>query len=228
MSVRVLDVWKEYVMGTTSTLALRGVTLEVRAGEFVAITGPSGSGKSTLTYLISALDVPTKGKVEVDGTVVSELNEGQRSAWRRRNVGMIFQFFHLLPTLTALENVMFSMELAGIRGDLRSRALEFLDFVGLREKANRFPFELSGGEQQRVAIARAISMDPKIVVADEPTAFLDRENKLKVMELLRKVNERGKTVIFTTHDLELAAFAERRVRLVDGQVAGEERSGRAR
>ncbi|MEN2999197.1 MAG: ABC transporter ATP-binding protein [Acidilobaceae archaeon] len=223
MSVRVQDVWKEYVTGATRALALRGVSLEVMPGEFVAITGPSGSGKSTLTYLISAIDVPTKGKVEVDGTVVSELNEGQRSAWRRRNVGVIFQFFHLIPTLTALENVMFSMELAGVRGDRRSRALELLDFVGLKEKAGRFPFELSGGEQQRVAIARAMAIDPKLIVADEPTAFLDRENKLRVMELLSKVNEQGKTVIFTTHDLELASSARRRVRLVDGQVAGEER-----
>lgn len=223
MSVLVREVWKEYVTGTTKALALRGVSLELKRGEFVAITGPSGSGKSTLTYLISALDVPTRGKIEVDGTAVSELSEGQRSAWRRRNVGVIFQFFHLVPTLTALENVMFSMELAGTRGDRRSRALELLDFVGLREKAGRFPFELSGGEQQRVAIARAMAIDPKLIVADEPTAFLDRENKLRVMELLRKVNEGGKTVIFTTHDLELASFAERRVKLVDGQVAGEER-----
>lgn len=214
------DVWKEYASGGARTWALRGVNLKVGRGEFVAVVGPSGSGKSTMLYLIAGIEVPTKGAVVVDGLDIGKLGEGERTSWRRRRVAMIFQFFHLIPTLTALENVMLGVELSGSGG--RTEALRALERVGLGEKAGRFPWELSGGEQQRVAIARAIAMSAPLVLADEPTAFLDRENKMKVMELLRELNKEGRTVIFTTHDMELARFAERVVRLSDGQVVSDD------
>ncbi|MEM4698785.1 MAG: ABC transporter ATP-binding protein, partial [Acidilobaceae archaeon] len=176
------DVWKEYVMGRVRVWALRGVSFSVKRGEFIAIIGPSGSGKSTLIYLLSGIDRPSRGSIIIDGLEISKLGDGERARWRRNNVGIIFQFFHLIPTLTALENVMLSMEVANVKvKDKVGRAMELLEFVGLRDKADKFPWELSGGEQQRVAIARALANDPPIILADEPTAFLDRANKIKIV-----------------------------------------------
>ncbi len=217
--VVVEDVWKSYRVGRVVQPALRGVSLEFERGEFTAIMGPSGSGKSTLIHLIAGLDVPDRGRVVVGGVEVSSMGESARAAWRRRNVGIVFQFLHLVPVLTALENVVLPMELAGVpRGLRRERALKLLEFVGLAEKAGRLPSELSGGEQQRVAIARALAADPPLLLADEPTANLDSENKWRVVELLREASRRGKTVIFTTHDPEVAGAADRVVRLSDGRV----------
>lgn len=218
------DVWKEYLSGGQRIWALRGVSLKIGSGDFVAIAGPSGSGKSTLLYLLSGIEAPTKGSVIVGGLEIGKMSDEERRRWRRKSVTLIFQFFHLIPTLTALENVMLAMELAG-RGLDREAAMRALELVGLSDKANRFPWELSGGEQQRVAVARAMVSDAPLVLADEPTAFLDRENKMTVMKLLREINEAGKTVIFTTHDVELAGLADRVIRLSDGQVVSDEIRG---
>jgi putative ABC transport system ATP-binding protein len=226
--VEVRDVWKDYVVGRVRVTALRGVSLDVDSGEFLAVTGPSGSGKSTLIYLLSGLDVPTRGLIRVGGVEVSQLDQASRASWRRRSVGVIFQFFHLIPTLTALENVLLTMELAGVPAGKRvERALELLEFVGLKDKAGRYPWELSGGEQQRVAIARAIAHNPPLILADEPTANLDYENKVRIVELLREVSNAGKTVVFATHDVELARRADRVVHLRDGVVVGFEGGGGA-
>ena len=212
-------VWKVYRLGLVEVPALRGVSFTVERGEFAAVVGPSGSGKSTLIFLAAGIEAPTRGRIVALGEEISSRGEGWRRRWRRRNVGVVFQFFHLIPTLTALENVMLAMELAGThKGRRKERAMELLEFVGLASKADRYPYELSGGEQQRVAIARALAHDPPLLLADEPTANLDTENKRRVVELLREAAGNGRTVIFATHDPDLARGADRVVRLVDGRV----------
>ena len=213
-------VWKVYRSGRVSYTALRGVDLDVFEGEFIGLVGPSGSGKTTLINIISGIDTPTRGKVIVLGEEISGRSEGWRARWRRRNIGIVFQFFHLVPTLTALENVMLPMELAGMYrgGGRRRRALELLEFVGIADKADKYPSELSGGEQQRVAIARALAADPPLILADEPTANLDTANKKRVIELLLKAHRLGKTVIVSTHDRDLVRDADRIVNIVDGVI----------
>jgi len=218
VAVRVVDVAKRY---SEKVWALRGVSLEVRRGEFVAVVGPSGSGKSTLLNLIAGLDRPTSGYVEVFGERISDWPPRRRALWRRRMVGVVFQFFHLFPVLTVAENVMLPMRLAGLfRGRERERALELLELVGMRDKASRFPGELSGGEQQRVALARALANDPPLLVADEPTASLDSASKRVVIGILERFHRMGKTIVMATHDPELARVADRVVCLVDGVVGG--------
>ncbi len=225
--VQVRDVWKDYVIDKIKVTALRGVNLDVGKGEFVALAGPSGSGKSTLIYLLSGLDIPTRGSIVIGGVEISRLSSSSRALWRRRNVGVVFQFFHLIPTLTALENVLLPMELAGVPPARRvGRALELLEFVGLRDKAGRYPWELSGGEQQRVAIARALAANPPLILADEPTANLDYENKIKIVELLKEISRMGKTVMFATHDVELARIADRIAYIRDGMIIGFEGGSR--
>lgn len=213
-------VWKVYRSGRVSYTALRGVDLDIFEGEFIGLVGPSGSGKTTLINIISGIDTPTRGKVIVLGEEISGRSEGWRARWRRRNIGIVFQFFHLVPTLTALENVMLPMELAGMYrgGGRRRRALELLEFVGIADKADKYPSELSGGEQQRVAIARALAADPPLILADEPTANLDTANKKRVIELLLKAHRLGKTVIVSTHDRDLVRDADRIVNIVDGVI----------
>lgn len=214
--VRLEEVYKYY---GERIVALRGVSFRVERGEFVAILGPSGSGKSTLINLVAGLDKPNRGSVEVLGERISEWSPSRRAVWRRRSIGIVFQFYHLFPLLTALENVMLPMKLAGIfRGREKERALDLLELVGMRDKADRYPGELSGGEQQRVAIARALANDPPILLADEPTASLDSENKMRILELLGDIHRLGKTVILTTHDPVLAERAERIICLVDGVI----------
>ena len=213
------SVSKIYRLGRVEVPAVREASFTVGRGEFAAIVGPSGSGKSTLIFLAAGIEVPTTGKVVALGEEISSRGEGWRRRWRRRSVGIVFQFFHLIPTLTALENVVLAMELAGThKGSRRERALELLEFVGLRGKADRYPSELSGGEQQRVAIARALAHDPPLVLADEPTANLDTANKRRVVELLREAAGDGRTVVFATHDPDLARGADRVIRIVDGRV----------
>ncbi len=215
--VEVRDVWKEYRIGKVVVPALRGVSLDIGESEFVALVGPSGSGKSTLLYLIGGLDRPTKGSISVGGEDITGLSDSRLAMWRRRNVGIVFQFFHLIPVLTAYENVLLQAELAGLpKKERMERARELLEFVGLGDKMDRFPSELSGGEQQRVAIARALAGDPKLILADEPTANLDYTNKLRIVELLRKARELGKTVVFATHDTQLASYADRIISIRDG------------
>ena len=217
--VRFVDVWKVYkTPGGVEYAALRGVTLEVGEGELVALLGPSGSGKTTMIYLAGGIELPTRGRVVVNGVDLARMSESERAKWRRRNVGIVFQFYHLVPTLTVLENVLLPMELAGwgSRSERIERARALLELVGMWDKRGKYPPQLSGGEQQRVAIARALSADPPLILADEPTANLDTENKHRIIELLVEVNRLGKTVIYATHDPSLASRAQRVVRIRDG------------
>jgi len=213
------DVTKVYRPGRESSVALRGVNLTVHPGEFVAVVGPSGSGKSTLLNLLAGLDRPSSGTIRVQGLDLSTLDEDRLARWRGQAVGIVFQFFQLLPTLTALENVMLAMELSGrYRGERRQRALKRLEEVGLAELADHLPSELSGGEQQRVAIARALANDPPIILADEPTGNLDWDAGQRIVELLAGLSARGKTVLLITHERDLATRAMRVIEMRDGRI----------
>jgi putative ABC transport system ATP-binding protein len=197
---------------------LHPTSLAIARGQAVAITGPSGSGKSTLLGLIAGLDAPTSGRILLDGTDITRLGEEELARLRGRLVGIVFQFFHLLPSLTALENVLVPLEIAGVPG-ARARARALLADVGLEARGHHYPSQLSGGEQQRVAIARALANDPPIVLADEPTGNLDSVTGHHVIELLIAVNrERGRTLVLVTHDPELASLADEVVNLRDGRV----------
>jgi ABC-type lipoprotein export system ATPase subunit/CRP-like cAMP-binding protein len=214
------DVVKAYTTPAGAFLALRGVDLEVRPGEFVAVIGKSGSGKSTLINTITGIDRPTSGEVHVAGTAVHRLDENQLATWRGANVGVIFQFFQLLPTLTLLENVMLPMEFArrGSSRTRRDRALALLDRVGMGEHAGKLPSQVSGGQQQRVAIARALANDPILIVADEPTGSLDSRTADTVFQLFEELVDHGKTILMVTHDNDLADRASRVVLIADGEV----------
>lgn len=221
--VEVRDLWKEYEVGRARVQALRGVSLEVERGEFLAVVGPSGSGKSTLLHLIGGLDRPTRGVVRVAGIEVSALkSDRDLSRYRNEYVGFVFQFFHLIPRLTALENVELPLVARGTDSrERRRRALEALRLVGLEHRARHKPAEMSGGEQQRVAIARAIVAQPRLLLADEPTGNLDTANATAIAALFRRlVGELGMTVIMATHNLGLLDYCDRAVRLIDGSVAG--------
>jgi putative ABC transport system ATP-binding protein len=211
---------RTYRMGRVDYRALRGIDLAIAAGEMVAVIGPSGSGKSTILNLITGIDRPTAGTVTVDGRRLDELSEEELAVWRGANVGIVFQFFQLLPTLSALENAVLPLDFARWRSKRErfERARRNLELVGLRDKADHLPAELSGGEQQRVAIARALASDPKLIVGDEPTGNLDTVTAAEMFELLERLNAEGKTVLFVTHDRELAARAHRVVTIRDGLV----------
>jgi putative ABC transport system ATP-binding protein len=218
------DVTKHYVQGRRVVQALRGVSLRIDAGEFVSIMGPSGSGKSTLMHLLGALDTPTSGQVFFRGRALQSLSDRELSLIRRTRIGFIFQFFNLLPTLTAVENVALPLFLAGQR---RSRALEpayaGLERVGLAKRAGHFPEELSGGEMQRVAIARALVIEPEAVLCDEPTGNLDSATSKEILELLRSLPEPGKrAVVMVTHDGSAAVYGDRIVHIRDGRIDAEE------
>ena len=219
-TVRVSGASRTYQVGTAVFEALRGVDVTARAGEFVAIVGRSGSGKSTLLNLIAAIDRPTAGQVEVAGTDLGELSENRLAAWRGRTVGVVFQFFQLLPTLTVAENVMLPMELSGgvPAGKRRPRAMELLGRVGIAGLADKFPSTLSGGEQQRAAIARALANDPPVLVADEPTGNLDAATGDAVLELLAALAADGTCVLMVTHERDIAERVTRTVTLADGQI----------
>ncbi len=213
---------KTYRSGSVEHQALKGVDLEVHPGEMVAVVGPSGSGKSTILNLVTGIDRPTAGRVLVDGSSLGDMSEEELAIWRGRRVGIVFQFFQLLPTLTALENATLPMELAHI-GSSRDRvesAAQNLERVGLGDRLHHVPSELSGGEQQRVAIARAIACDPVMLVGDEPTGNLDSDTALRMFDLLAELNESGMTVLYVTHDPELAARAGRTVTIRDGRIDG--------
>ena len=222
--ISVRDVTKVYHSGTTEVAALRGVSLEVERGEFLAIAGPSGSGKSTLLNLIGCLDVATGGDVLIDGQAVADLSRKQLALFRRHHLGFVFQSFNLIPVLTAYENVSFALSLITRDAkEVRTRSLEMLKEVGLQDTADRRPGELSGGQQQRVAIARALVKEPRIVLADEPTANVDSETGEGLLELMRTLNrQRGCTFLFSTHDAMVMNYAARLVRLQDGRIAGDE------
>jgi putative ABC transport system ATP-binding protein len=215
-------VTKVFQLGGHEVRALRGVDLEVHAGEFMALVGPSGSGKTTLLNLIGALDVPTSGELVVLGRQIATLSRRERADLRLRSIGFVFQAFNLVPVLTALENVEFVLELQGLDGR-RDRARKVLQELGLADLADRRPSELSGGQQQRIAVARAIAARPALVLADEPTASLDSENAEILMHMMRDLRDRhGMTFIFSTHDPRVVAHAVRIVTLVDGRVARDE------
>jgi len=213
---------KVFRSGRLEYPALRGVDLTIEAGEFVAIVGPSGSGKSTLLNLVTGIDRPTAGTVTVAGRRIDTMGEDELAGWRGATVGIIFQFFQLLPTLTALENAMLPMEFAATTptGEQAERAIHNLGLVGLSDKTDHLPSELSGGEQQRVAIARALACDPVLLIGDEPTGNLDTETAAEMLDLLGAINQRGVTVVFVTHDRELAARSDRTIAVRDGLVVG--------
>ncbi len=216
-------VTKVFRQGKVEVAALRGVDLEVRQVEFLALVGPSGSGKTTFLNLAGALDVPTAGELEVLGRRVADLTRRERAEMRLRQLGFVFQAFNLVPVLTAVENVEFVLELRGVGSERRRRALGVLEELGLADLARRRPAELSGGQQQRVAVARAVAARPRLVLADEPTANLDGENAEILMHLMRDLRDRhGMTFVFSTHDPRVVAHAVRVVTLVDGRVARDE------
>lgn len=227
--VRCRDARKTFTIGKLEVKALRGIDLEVRPGEFLALVGPSGSGKTTLLNLIGALDVPTSGEVEVLGMSLVGMGRSARAELRLRNIGFVFQAYNLVPVLTARENVEFVLEMQGAGHERRRRAQEVLELLGLGELADRRPLEMSGGQQQRVAVARAIASHPRLVLADEPTANLDGENAEVLMHLMRDLRDKqGMTFIFSTHDARVVEHAVRVVRLEDGRVAKDEpRAGEA-
>jgi len=199
--------------------ALRGIDLQVGAGEFVAVVGPSGSGKSTLINMITGIDRPTTGEVYVGSERLNGMNENQIAKWRGRNVGVVFQFFQLLPTLTVLENVMLPIQYCGTyKGQRRERAIEVLELVQVPETANKYPSQISGGQQQRVAIARALVNDPKLIVGDEPTGNLDTVSAGLAFALFEELVEQGKTVILVTHDRDLAGLIPRVEEVRDGRL----------
>ncbi len=221
------EVVKTYETAAGWFQALRGVGLRVDAGEFVAITGRSGSGKSTLINMLTGIDRPTSGEVIVGGIALQELSENQLATWRGRNLGIIFQFFQLLPTLTVLDNVMLPMDFAGAypTRERRERAMALLSEVQLAEHATKLPAGLSGGQQQRAAIARALANDPPLLVADEPTGNLDSATAESVFRLFERLVREGKTILMVTHDGSLAQRAGRQVVMLDGRIVGESAVG---
>jgi putative ABC transport system ATP-binding protein len=217
------DLTRVYGEGGAAVRALDGASIEVRRGEIVAIMGPSGSGKSTMLHLLGALETPSSGEISLDGERYDGLDDAGLTRVRRDRIGFVFQFFNLLPSLTAEENVLLPALIAGDRGEAaRSRVRELLDRVGLAARAEHLPAEMSGGEQQRVSIARALLRDPELVLADEPTGNLDSRSSAEVLELLRELSEsEQQTVVMVTHDPGAAAIADRVIFLRDGKVAGE-------
>ena len=218
--INLAGVHKTYRMGRLDYPALRGIDLEIGAGELVAIVGPSGSGKTTILNLVTGIDRPTAGTVTVGGRRIDTMSEEELAVWRGQHVGVVFQFFQLLPTLSALENAVLPLDFArrGSKRERFARARHNLDLVGLGDKVGHLPAELSGGEQQRVAIARALATDPKLIIGDEPTGNLDSVTAAEMFELFKRLNQEGKTVVYVTHDRELARQAHRIVSIRDGLV----------
>lgn len=220
--IEIENVFKEYNMKKAGILTvLKNVNLDIKKGEFVAITGPSGSGKSTMMNIVGALDVPTKGEVKLNGRPISKMKESELAVLRGQTIGFIFQQFNLLPTLSALKNVMLPMEMSGKSTKYaEERAKKLLTMLGLEERFNHKPYELSGGQQQRVAIARSLANEPEVVLADEPTGNLDSKTGQFVMEFLKKINNEQKTtVVLITHDPKLVCYADRIVHIMDGQIS---------
>ena len=214
---------KVYLAGEVEVVALKGISLHIPEGEFVAIMGPSGSGKSTLMNLIGCLDQPSSGRYILDGYDVSALTDDQLAWIRNRKIGFVFQSYNLIPRASAVHNVEMPLIYAGDNQQRRERALAALESVGLLQRASHLPNELSGGQQQRVAVARALVTDPAILLADEPTGNLDSESSIEIMKLLRELNQQGRTIVLITHEPDIAAFAQRVVRLRDGVIVSDER-----
>jgi putative ABC transport system ATP-binding protein len=214
---------KVYLAGEVEVAALKGISLHIPEGEFVAIMGPSGSGKSTLMNLIGCLDQPSSGRYILDGYDVSVLTDDQLAWIRNRKIGFVFQSFNLIPRASAVHNVEMPLIYAGENQQRRERAMAALESVGILDRASHLPNELSGGQQQRVAVARALVTDPAILLADEPTGNLDSESSLEIMKLLRELNHQGRTIVLITHEPDIAAFASRVVRLRDGVIVSDQR-----
>lgn len=221
--IRLENVWKTYKMGEVEVSALKGVSLNVNKGDFLAITGPSGSGKSTMMNLVGCLDLPTKGAIYLDNKDISKLRESELAQIRGRKIGFIFQEFNLIPNLSALENVTLPLEFQDVSTEEATRkAVDLLGKVGLSKRIHHLPSQMSGGEQQRVAVARALSTDPEVILADEPTGNLDSKASSDVMGVLANLwKNEGKTVIMITHEMSLAERAKRRIRLKDGEIEKE-------
>jgi len=214
---------KIYLAGEVEVPALKGISLHIPEGEFVAVMGPSGSGKSTLMNLIGCLDQPSSGRYILDGYDVSALSDDQLAWIRNRKIGFVFQSYNLIPRASAVHNVEMPLIYAGESEQRRERAMAALESVGLLQRASHLPNELSGGQQQRVAVARALVTDPAILLADEPTGNLDSESSVEIMKLLRELNHQGRTIVLITHEADIAAFAQRVVRLRDGVIVSDER-----
>jgi putative ABC transport system ATP-binding protein len=229
MLVRLESVTKEYRMGEVTVRALRGLDLEVARGEFVVLLGPSGCGKTTTLNLVGGLDRPTAGRIVVAGEDVAAMKDARLTEFRRDTAGFVFQFFNLIPTLTASENVEFALALTRGAREAERRAGELLDLVGLADRADHFPSQLSGGEQQRVAIARALANQPPLLLCDEPTGNLDVETGRNVLEVIRQLNrQQSTTVLLVTHNTAIAPAADRVVRLHNGAVTQDERNAQPR
>jgi putative ABC transport system ATP-binding protein len=217
--VSLRDVRRDYALGAERVHALQGVTLEVESGDYVAIVGPSGCGKSTMLNLIGAIDQPTSGTVEIAGKRVDAMSDREATSFRLRNIGFVFQRFYLMPILSAVENVALPMAEAKVGREAREkRAAELLEYVGLGNRRQHRPSELSGGEQQRVAIARALANGPLLLLADEPTGELDATTGTQIISLFRRLNEDGTTIVVVTHDEDLAGAARRKIHMRDGRV----------
>jgi len=221
--IKLTQVDKTYRTDAGDFPALRQIELAIEPGQFIGIIGKSGSGKSTLINMLTGIDRATSGHIVIDGTDVTTLKEGDMAVWRGKHMGIVFQFFQLLPTLTVAENIMLPMDFCNTYQTKQrwNKALELLDLVGLKDQANKFPGELSGGQQQRIAIARALANDPPIIAADEPTGNLDSKTAEQVFELFRDLVSRGKTIIMVTHDRDLAKKVDRSIIIADGQVIEE-------
>lgn len=219
--IDVQQVFKRFPLGNSEITILKGISFTVTAGEFVTIVGPSGNGKSTLLNMITGIDHPSDGRVLVTGREVHTMSENELAKWRSDHVGVIFQFFQMLPSLSLLQNVMLPMDFARHlpSAERETRAMGLLDSVGLADQANKLPGQVSGGQQQRAAIARALANDPPLIVADEPTGNLDSRTSDGVLRLFRDLIDQGKTLIMVTHDKELAAQAPRVIEIIDGHIA---------
>ena len=226
--VEIRDVVKSFPVGGTMITILKGVSFKVQAGEFVSIVGPSGNGKSTLLNMVTGIDRPTSGEIIVTGKQVHKMSEDSLAAWRGENVGIIFQFFQMLPALSILQNVILPMDLAGkyTPQERRERAMHLLEIVGMADQAHKLPSMVSGGQQQRAAIARALSNDPPLIIADEPTGNLDSRTSHDVFDLFTSVVSQGKTMLMVTHDKELARRVPRVVEILDGKITRDEFVGR--
>ena len=222
--IRVRDLYKVYRMGDTKVYALNGVDLDIRRGEFCAITGPSGSGKSTLLNMLAGLEHPSKGEIVIAGKHIEKLNEKQLVTFRRERVGFIFQSYNLIATMDAVENVALPLSFRGMGKARRAkRAKEYLKLVGLERFMTHMPNQMSGGQQQRVGIARALAVDPQIIFADEPTGNLDSKTTMEVLKLMQTiVRERNQTLVMVTHDNNLAPYADRIIKIIDGKIVSIE------
>jgi putative ABC transport system ATP-binding protein len=227
--IEIKDVVKRFPVGDTEITILKGISFQVQKGEFVSIVGPSGNGKSTLLNMVTGIDRPSEGEIVVTGQLIHKMSEDKLAAWRGEHVGIIFQFFQMLPALSLLQNVMLPMDLAGkyMPKERRERAEHLLETVGLADQMPKLPSLVSGGEQQRAAIARALANDPDLLVADEPTGNLDSHTSRDVFELFSQVVGQGKTVLMVTHDKDLARRVPRVVEIQDGRIARDELVGQA-